>query len=183
MKRSALFLALLAGIAGCAHEAKPPASTMSVRGYAFAPPAFYRFCEKLPDLCSTEGEVSKVQLDSARLDELKLVNRRANARTTQRNEGGDSWKLPDRSGGDCEDLAILKKAELLKRGWPASTLLLTVGWHQREGHTLLTVRTDQGDLVLDNRTNDVKLWSKTPYRYFARQAQDGPGDTWSRIER
>ncbi len=37
----------------------------------------------------------------------------------------DDWRVPT-AYGDCEDFAILKKRELLKRGWPAAALLLTV---------------------------------------------------------
>ncbi|MHC2540142.1 putative transglutaminase-like cysteine proteinase [Sinorhizobium meliloti] len=82
--------------------------------------------------------------------------------------------------GDCEDFAILKKRELLKRGWPASALLLTVARYRGEGHTVLTVRTSEGDLVLDNRTNSVRDWSRTPYNYFARQSQSN-GKRWELI--
>ena len=38
----------------------------------------------------------------------------------------------------------------------------------------------EGDLILDNRTSRIKDWSRTPYRYFARQAQ-GNGAKWQRI--
>jgi predicted transglutaminase-like cysteine proteinase len=83
--------------------------------------------------------------------------------------------------GDCEDFAILKKHELLKRGWPASALLLTVARYRGQGHTVLTVRTNEGDLVLDNLTSSIKDWSRTPYNYFARQSQ-ADGRRWELIE-
>ena len=57
----------------------------------------------------------------------------------------DVWTLPSNQG-DCEDFAIMKKEELIKRGWPASVLLLTVGRLKGQGHTVLTVRTS-GDLA------------------------------------
>jgi predicted transglutaminase-like cysteine proteinase len=82
--------------------------------------------------------------------------------------------------GDCEDFAILKKRELMRRGWPSSALLLTVARSGGEGHTVLTVRTNDGDLVLDNRTFAIKDWSRTPYKYFARQSQSN-GKNWERI--
>jgi predicted transglutaminase-like cysteine proteinase len=91
----------------------------------------------------------------------------------------DEWDLPkDRS--DCEDFAILKKSELIRLGWPRSALLLTVARRGGEGHTVLTVRTSEGDLVLDNRTLAIRDWSRTPYRYFARQSQSN-GKLWERI--
>ena len=85
-----------------------------------------------------------------------------------------------RNKGDCEDFAILKKRELVRRGWPGSVLLITVARSGGEGHTVLTVRTNQGDLILDNRTSAIKDWSRTPYRYFARQSQAN-GKNWERI--
>ena len=45
---------------------------------------------------------------------------------------------------------------------------------------VLTVRTSEGDLVLDKMTSAIRNWSHTPYRYFARQSQSN-GSTWERI--
>jgi predicted transglutaminase-like cysteine proteinase len=69
----------------------------------------------------------------------------------------------------------------MKRGWPSAALLLTVARMpmSHQGHVVLTVRTSEGDLILDNRSNTVKDWSKTSYRYYARQAQKASG--WDRI--
>ena len=157
---------------------------MTTRGYAFAPSAFYDFCAKEPGLCSTRGGTKVVDLTPARRAELEAINVAANRQIEERNDpsvGGnaDVWQLPT-NAGDCEDFAILKKAELLKRGWPASALLLTVATLAGEGHTVLTVRTNKGDLILDNRTNRVKDSARTPYRYFARQSQTEQ-NKWMRI--
>lgn len=116
--------------------------------------------------------------------QLSQVNRSVNSRITELSDQAvvgkdDDWRVPTASG-DCEDIAILKKLELMKRGWPASALLLTVASYHGDGHTVLTVRTNEGDLVLDNLTNSVRDWSSTPYSYFARQAQ-GNGRRWERI--
>jgi predicted transglutaminase-like cysteine proteinase len=173
-------VALLA--TGCS-QTGGTATMMTTRGYAFAPPAFYSFCTKQPGLCSTQGKSKVVTLTAARKAQLKHANESVNRRIKERKDAGagrsDDWRLP-MSEGDCEDFAILKKAELLKQGWPASALLLTVATLGGEGHTVLTARTNQGDLILDNRTNAIKDWSRTPYRYFARQSQFG-GGRWTRI--
>ena len=59
---------------------------------------------------------------------------------------------------------------------PLSNLLMTVVRKPNgEGHAVLTVRTDKGDLVLDNLTDKVRLWSETGYRYLKRQASDNTG--------
>ena len=45
---------------------------------------------------------------------------------------------------------------------------------KREGHAVLTARTVAGDFILDNKTDEVKLWSKTPYHYLMRQSYLDP---------
>ncbi|HEV7255421.1 MAG TPA: transglutaminase-like cysteine peptidase [Mesorhizobium sp.] len=178
-------LALLA--ASLAVTTAAPAAqraVMKTGGKAFAPPAFYDFCSAHRSLCSTGGGARVVELTERRRAELEKVNRSVNARLRERSDpaggdGADRWRLSS-TEGDCEEFAILKKAELLKRGWPASALLLTVGTAWGRGHTVLTVRTSEGDLILDNYKSAIKPWSKTSYRYFARQAP-GSGRKWERI--
>ncbi|MFC6489679.1 transglutaminase-like cysteine peptidase [Nitratireductor sp. GCM10026969] len=157
---------------------------MELTGRAFAPPAFRHFCARQARLCSTSGSQKLVELSDSRLAELRKVNNSVNRRIIERSDvatsgRADDWRVPAKYG-DCEDYAILKKAELIKLGWPASALLLTVARSGGEGHTVLTARTSRGDLILDNRTSSVKDWSHTPYRYFARQSQEN-GKAWERI--
>jgi predicted transglutaminase-like cysteine proteinase len=160
-------------------------TAMQVSGYAFPPPAFNAFCKREPNLCRTENGDNVLELTAAREEELEAVNAFVNRRIRERSDlqtsgDADYWQVPS-TQGDCEDFAILKKSELLKRGWPASVLLLTVARLGDGGHTVLTVRTSKGDKVLDNRTNAIRDWSNTPYRYFARQSQLA-ADKWVRIE-
>ena len=44
-----------------------------------------------------------------------------------------------------------------------------------EGHAVLTVRTDEGDYVLDNLTDAIKPWEETGYRYLKRQSTTHTG--------
>ena len=37
------------------------------------------------------------------------------------------------------------------------------------------VRTDRGDLVLDNQDGRILLWNETPYQYLKRQSQADAG--------
>lgn len=169
---------------GPARETPPAGSHMVLRGYAFPPPAFHAFCTREPELCNATGSTRTVELTPSRMAELKAVTVSVNRRIKEMSDlastgKADDWRLPKRVG-DCEDFAILKKQELIRRGWPASTLLLTVATRGGEGHVVLTVRTDKGDFVLDNMTDAVKDWSKSPYRYFARQSQSAQGK-WERI--
>ncbi len=183
MLRFLMIPALVVALTGCSQTVST-GTTMQVSGYAFSPPAFKSFCEREPKLCPTESGENVVELTAARQAELKAVNASVNRRIKERSDiqtSGkiDYWELPS-AQGDCEDFAILKKSELLKRGWPASALLLTVARFGGEGHTVLTVRTSKGDKILDNRTGAIRDWSNTPYRYFARQSQSAAGK-WDRI--
>ena len=160
---------------------------MELIGKGFAPPAYRDFCRKNASLCGSGSGARVIRLDAGKRAELERLNLSVNRRIRERSDRAahgvdDNWSMPVNSG-DCEDYAILKKRELMRHGWPSAALLLTVARlrFSDEGHVVLTVRTSEGDLVLDNRTNAVKDWSRTPYRYYARQSQRGAG--WERIGR
>ena len=87
----------------------------------------------------------------------------------------DYWTLPQNGKGDCEDYALLKRHVLIEAGWPASSLLMTVVLDEKnDGHAVLTARTAQGDFILDNKTDEIKLWHDTPYRFVMRQSYLDP---------
>lgn len=91
------------------------------------------------------------------------------------------WSYPE-GAGDCEDFVLEKRKRLMQKGFSAGDLLITVVRKpDGEGHAVLTVRTSQGDFVLDNLENDIKLWTQTPYRYLKRQATTNTG-RWVTIE-
>jgi predicted transglutaminase-like cysteine proteinase len=50
-----------------------------------------------------------------------------------------------------------------------------------EGHAVLTLRTTEGDYVLDNLSRSVKRWRDTPYAFVKRQSSDNP-QRWVSIE-
>lgn len=159
---------------------------MATYGDALAPAAFYSFCAREKRLCNTRGATVPTVLTARRAEQLVRVNAAVNASVREvpdiLSEGAEDVWTPATSVGDCEDIAILKKKRLLDLGWPASDLLLTVVRPRDSdtGHTLLTVRTDRGDLVLDNLTDRVKHWWDTPYRFYARQSV-GRSDKWEFI--
>jgi len=65
---------------------------------------------------------------------------------------------------------------LIQSGVPISDLLITVVLQDDgEGHAVLTVRTDQGDFILDSANRQVRRWDQTTYRYVKRQASDYTG--------
>jgi predicted transglutaminase-like cysteine proteinase len=70
---------------------------------------------------------------------------------------------------------LLKRRRLMQLGWPASALLVTVVRDEHgEGHAVLTVRTQQGDYILDNKTNGIKLWHQVGYQFIMRQSYLNP---------
>lgn len=91
------------------------------------------------------------------------------------------WIYPT-TMGDCEDFVLLKRRELIDHGWPIGSLLVTVVRQKNgDGHAVLTVLTDRGDLVLDNLESQVKIWTQTEYRYVKRQSEFDTG-RWMAID-
>ena len=72
------------------------------------------------------------------------------------------WTYPN-GYGDCEDYALAKRRALIEDGWPPSTLLIAVVRQKNgEGHAVLMVRTDRGDLILDNQDALVRYGPRRP---------------------
>lgn len=153
---------------------------MRVHGQSLPPYGFVQFCKSFKKECvAHHASTRRFDATPARLSELDEVNRRVNLAVTPATDrdiyGVDEyWTLPGKYG-DCEDYVLLKRRTLMLMGWPSSSLLITVVRDERgEGHAVLTARTQQGDFVLDNKVNDVKLWSETPYSYIMRQSYLNP---------
>ena len=75
----------------------------------------------------------------------------------------DYWAEPDvvlEEGGDCEDIALLKAASLLRLNWPAHRMQLLVGYlvegGRKESHAVLMVITRDGrQVVMRSTSNEV----------------------------
>lgn len=142
-----------------------------------APVGFQIFCLQNSSFCRGGG-ASQVVLDRAAVDALKSVNAQVNRAIRPAADRGDVWQLGV-NRGDCEDYVLAKRAELMRRGFPASALrIAAVRTRQGEGHAVLVVRTDQGDLVLDNLTSQLKFSNTTGLTFVAMTAADGR--TWKR---
>src|SRR5690606_2813889 len=86
------------------------------------------------------------------------------------------WTYPAQGVGDCEDYVLEKRRRLHRLGVSLSNLLITVVRKpDGEGHAVLTVRTSNGDFILDNLTDKVRPWDETGYRFLKRQATDHTG--------
>jgi predicted transglutaminase-like cysteine proteinase len=160
---------------------------MAVNGKTAQPIGHHEFCRLYPADCAVRSASRvHVRLDQARWKELTEINQAVNTgirpATDQELFGkAEVWDFPDGSG-DCEDFALLKRKQLMAKGWPAAALLITVVRQTNgDGHAVLTVTSNRGDLVLDNLDPHVKLWSETSYRYLKRQSQYDSG-LWVAVE-
>jgi predicted transglutaminase-like cysteine proteinase len=70
---------------------------------------------------------------------------------------------------------LLKQKYLIGLGFPQSALLATVVLDEhQQGHAVLTIETEAGDYVLDNRNNEIIRWNDTPYTFLKRQSPQDP---------
>jgi predicted transglutaminase-like cysteine proteinase len=149
---------------------------MRVFGVTQPPYGFVEFCQRMPEECAQgPQEDQRFSATPERLSELDSVNLAVNREITPATDWDvygqtEYWTIPV-TKGDCEDFALLKRKRLMARGWPASAVLLTVVRDEKgEGHAVLTVRTMQGDFILDNKIDEVRLWHRTPYEFIMRQS-------------
>ncbi len=153
-----------------------------VAGRTPAPPiGWVQFCQTYASECATEPMPPRdVVLTDKALDALTKVNNLVNHTIkpmTDMDHYGmiQWWRYPDDGAGACHSYALLKRRMLIRAGWPRQALLMTIV-HEAdgEGHAVLTVKTDRGEFILDNLTDNIVLWSQTPYRYYKRQSQADP---------
>ncbi|MEM5472278.1 transglutaminase-like cysteine peptidase [Hoeflea sp. AS60] len=116
------------------------------------------YCTRNASDCRSRS--ANAGLPAARLGVLNSVNLAVNraikpAADTTAFGRKEFWTANARAG-DCEDFALAKRAKLLRKGFKASQLLLTMGYARGEAHTVLVVRTRDGDYVLDNLQDDVQ---------------------------
>jgi predicted transglutaminase-like cysteine proteinase len=153
---------------------------MRVFGVTQPPYGYVQFCAREPQECRAgQQEDQRFSAGPQRLTELDIINRTVNREIEPATDlevygQNEYWTIPV-TRGDCEDYALLKRKRLLALGWPTSSLLITVVRDEKgEGHALLTARTVQGDFILDNKVDEVKLWTRTPYEFVMRQSYLNP---------
>ena len=147
------------------------------------------------DLCGRQPQECRVDvLDPAdlRLTErtakiLEAINAKVNAEivpVSNLDHWGttlDHWDYPADGKGDCKIYALWKRKLLMDIGFPRQALLMTIVRDlEGNGHTILTVKTDHGDFVLDNMVGEIRAWDATGYTYVKRQSQADP-NVWVSI--
>ena len=158
---------------------------------ALPPIGHSRFCLSYPDDCKVHGidfRHRNIVLTPERWNELNIVNRDVNrgilAEVTAGNGATEEWVISPQTG-DCKDYAITKRHELLARGWPSRSLLLSeVVVPSGEHHLLLVVRVKDADLLLDNLSDDIRLVATTYGQYIWVRIQSPQNPKfWTRVRK
>ena len=149
-------------------------------GKTLPPVGFVQFCASNPEDCKARGgKTFKLAMSPDRWNLIYQVNTYVNGKIAPVSDQ-DLYGEPERwaypvDAGDCEDYLLLKKRYLQGLGFPPEALLITVVLDEKgEGHAVLTVTTDGGDFILDNRRGDVLRWSDTQYTFLKRQSHANP---------
>jgi predicted transglutaminase-like cysteine proteinase len=185
-KAGLMALSILAGIIGATGAQAAP-RYMQTGAITSQPIGHYVFCEGHRDECSIRSANSVApRVTEFGWNVVREINAQVNRdimpMTDEEIFGRDEvWAYP-KDVGDCEDFALLKRKILMEKGFaPADLLITVVRKPDGEGHAVLTLRTSDGDYILDNLDNTVKLWSQTPYRFLKRQASFNTG-RWVTID-
>jgi predicted transglutaminase-like cysteine proteinase len=130
------------------------------------------------------------QVHWAQLEQVQLkVDGKVVYQTDQRRFGvADFWE-PARKKGDCEDMALAKRARLIDMGWPADDLRIAVAVDERGAlHAVLTVdvlsaKGAPATYVMDSRFLHVEPWKRlSEYGYsWVERARPGSAE-WSRLD-
>lgn len=164
------------------------ARPMAFGGTTSVPRGYYDLCRGGHAVCRQVGarglgtdRRGVVILTDAALGQIASTNLSVNRGMRSRSDSGqhgveDRWTVGGRVG-DCEDFALTKKKQLMAAGWPSSALLVALARtpRTRQEHAVLVVRTDRGDLVLDNLTDRIRSWNRTGLQWTKVQS---PSDTW-----
>lgn len=181
MKKSillAFFSLTMLGLTSCAPLPLPASAPLKV-GYTHYPPSgLVRFCAANAAACAQTTPATStapVTLTAGVWRELEEVNWRVNRKIRPQSDLQtfgriDHWT--DRTTvGDCDDYVLMKRADLIARGWPPSALrILLADTETGERHVVLLARTDRADFILDNRFDRVTTWDRLRYRWIALQS-------------
>lgn len=150
------------------------------RGATLAPFAHVKFCISNPDQCERKNGARSVEFAGLVKAKIVEINRNVNASISPVLDapGKEVWEI-DAAQGACNDYAVTKRKRLIDAGIPSSAVRLAVAkTGSGEGHAVVVVRTNEGDMVLDNRTNSVVRWDRTDLRWIKIQASDD-ANRWS----
>ena len=130
-----------------------------------------RFCRENPSHCLA-GQVETINFNLRQHDQVVELNRAVNAQIKPRQESKDIWSV-NVLAGDCEDYALTKRAKLIRLGFAPGALRIALTRTPRGiGHAVLVIRSTDGDLVLDNRTDRIFRFNESDLRFVAMSGSD-----------
>jgi predicted transglutaminase-like cysteine proteinase len=156
------------------------AHPMDIGGPTSSPIGHFEFCKQWREECARIAKPSGPEaLSEAAWAAVRQINERINseiAPKTDRELFGkeELWTFP-KGAGDCEDYALLKRRILIEEQdfSPSNVLLTVVKRKNGEGHAILTLRTTEGDFVLDNLHPAVRPWDAAKgYKFIKRQSSE-----------
>jgi predicted transglutaminase-like cysteine proteinase len=111
------------------------------------------------------------------------VNHKVHQALDMRTYGRDDVWRPSGTGagavGDCEDLALEKRLQLIAAGFPPERLFMAIVFRPEVGlHAVLVARLPGGDRVLDSRVDYIQRWSQAGYAWLSLE-QPGAPDRWA----
>ena len=177
-----LFGFAFANMVEASEPSVPTASFAAVGQATSVPYGWVDFCGRRPEECAL-GKLNPVdiRLNKKTLAAIAKINTSVNAAIepiTNLDHWGtmvDHWDYPVDGKGDCKVYALYKRKLLIEQGFPRQALLMTIVRDlDGEGHAILTIKTDHGEFVLDNLSDEIRPWDATGYRYVKRQAQNDP---------
>jgi predicted transglutaminase-like cysteine proteinase len=170
--------AIFALVAGMLEAQAQP---MEIGDPVMSPIGHFEFCKKWRDECARIARPSGPEaLSETAWAAVRQINDRINSEIIPKTDlelfGKDElWTFPKGGAGDCEDYALLKRRILIEeQGFSPSNVLLTVVKRRNgEGHAILTLRTTEGDFVLDNLHPAVRPWDAAKgYKFVKRQSSE-----------
>ena len=159
-----------------------------IYGKALPPVGYVDFCGRGEAECQFQsGRNETLKITTENWDSIFQINKYANTTVRPASDQElygvpDYWTYPT-TAGDCEDYVLLKKRLLVGLGFNPQDLLITVVLDEnREGHAVLTIPTNRGDFILDNRRTEILRWDQTGYIYLKRQSQ-GAAHDWVSLQK
>ncbi|CAA2105169.1 hypothetical protein MBUL_03058 [Methylobacterium bullatum] len=156
-----------------------PSQSADVLGAARPIVGWVSFCQRYPAECAIDAnEPPRIALTPATWSLIVSINRRVNtglrAVTDMEHWGeADRWDLAEDGMGDCEDFQLVKRKRLADAGLSRRAMRMTVVIDEKgEGHAVLTLLTDRGEFILDNKTSEILPWYRTGYVFIKRESQD-----------
>jgi predicted transglutaminase-like cysteine proteinase len=189
-KSGTAFLALLLAVSfdALTGTAEAGQSFMQTGGRTTQPVGHYEFCQSEPVECrQTTPKQPPVTLTRELWAAMVDINNKVNTTVTPKTDmeiwgKEEVWSYPVGGVGDCEDYVLEKRRRLMQLGVPAGILLITVVRQRSgDGHAVLTVRTSNGDYILDNLEPRILAWAETDYTYLKQQSMRNSG-AWVSIE-